>query len=391
MDRASQQDDQQTFPVLARRDFFKTSLGAGALALLAGGGDCRAPRCAAAAEHPKAPLAAVEAGYYEKLKTGAVRCRLEPRECHIEDGERGFCGVRENRKGTYYSLTYGRPCVVRVAPIEENFMHVLPGATALNVGTAGCNLQCQFCNTYQISQARPEDTPNQSLTPAQLVERASAEGCSVICFTDNEPVVCFEYLVDTAKAARKAGLKTVCHTAGQIFPEPAKELAQVLDAVTVDLKAVTNEVYKKLTMVPLDAIIEAIKTFAAAGLFVEVASPLITKFNDPPDFATAAAQYILSAAGPQTPWQLLRYFPSYNMLSGIATPLRAMHETRKIARAAGLKYVYLCNVFTEEGQDVKCEKCGRTVVKREDDEVHCRWKTPGVCPKCGMKIPGVWT
>jgi len=374
-----------------RRGFFRKGACVGAATWALAKTTRNGPAVAIAEEQrPSAPLAAEEARHYDKLETGAVRCRLEPRECEIGNGERGFCGVRENRAGKYYSLTYGRPCAIRVAHIEETFMHVLPGAKALNVGTAGCNLQCQFCNTFHISQARPEDTTNEALTPEQLVERAKAEGCSVICFTDNEPVVCFEYMMDTAKAARAAGLKTTCHTAGHLHPEPATELAGVLEAVCVDLKAATNEVHEKLTMVKLDPVLDTLKHFAKLGLHMEVASPLLPKYNDPPEFATAAAQYILSAGGAEVPWMLMRYFPSYNMLTGIATPLSMMRETLEVGQTTGLKHVYLCNVRTDDGQNVTCPKCGETCVKREAGEVECTWTKPGACPKCNTKIPGVW-
>ena len=101
--------------------------------------------------------APVEARFYEKLPGKNGECKLCPRECVVDDGERGYCGVRENRGGTYYSLVHSAGCRRPHRPHREEAVLPFPARQlALSVATAGCNVNCKLCQNWEISQVRPE-------------------------------------------------------------------------------------------------------------------------------------------------------------------------------------------------------------------------------------------
>ncbi|MDH7500853.1 MAG: hypothetical protein QHH30_10795, partial [candidate division NC10 bacterium] len=118
-------------------------------------------------------LSQEEARYYKKLPHQEVECQLCPRRCRVGDLERGFCGVRENRGGIYYTLVHSRPAALNIDPIEKKpFFHFLPSTLAFSLATAGCNMQCRFCQNWDISQVRPEQVRNLYLPPHALVSQA---------------------------------------------------------------------------------------------------------------------------------------------------------------------------------------------------------------------------
>jgi pyruvate formate lyase activating enzyme len=126
----------------------------------------------------------VEAKFYEKLPGKKIKCTLCPRDCVVEDTERGKCGVRENRGGSYYTLVYSRVCAAHVDPVEKKpIFHYLPGTTAFSIATAGCNVSCKFCQNWDISQSRPEEIPAEYAPPQRVVELAKQYNCPTIAYT----------------------------------------------------------------------------------------------------------------------------------------------------------------------------------------------------------------
>ena len=180
--------------------------------------------------------------YYRALGGGKIKCELCPRRCTLSKGKRGFCRVRENRDGKCYSLVYGNPCAMHVNPIEmEPFFHVLPGTNSLSIATAGCNFECKFCENWEIALAFPEDVYSHDIPPQTMVRRAKAMGVRSIAYTYGEPVIFFEYMLDTGYEAKEAGLLNVIHTNGFINTKPIQDLSEVLDAAQIDLKGFTEE------------------------------------------------------------------------------------------------------------------------------------------------------
>ncbi|MGH7193963.1 MAG: AmmeMemoRadiSam system radical SAM enzyme, partial [Candidatus Saccharimonadales bacterium] len=178
-----------------------------------------------------------------------IHCDLCPRACVMRDGDRGFCFVRQNIGGEMVLTTYGKSTGFCIDPIEKKPLnHFLPGSSVLSFGTAGCNLGCRFCQNWEISKSREIEALSEEATPEQIADAAARSGCRSVAFTYNDPVIWAEYAIDTAKACRERGLKSVAVTAGYIMPEARREFYSVMDAANVDLKAFTELFYQQVTL-----------------------------------------------------------------------------------------------------------------------------------------------
>ena len=156
--------------MITRRDFLKTGI-AGTCALCTGYPPFVTAINASGSYEEEFP--AKEAMYYKQLPEMRVECELCPRSCKVADLERGYCGVRENRDGKYYTLVHSRVCSLNADPIEKKpLFHYLPGTRAYSIATAGCNIECKFCQNWQISQFRPEQIDSIKITPEEVVEFA---------------------------------------------------------------------------------------------------------------------------------------------------------------------------------------------------------------------------
>jgi len=340
----------------------------------------------------KAELSRVEARYYKKLEDREVECVLCPRFCRLGDKERGYCGVRENDGGIYRTLVYGKACSVNVDPIEKKpFFHVLPGANALSIATAGCNVNCKFCQNWEISQVRAEQVEAVDFPPEAVVRQAEAAACPAIAYTYTEPVVYFEYMVDTAAAARRRKIRSLVVTAGHINPEPLAELLGVVDAIKIDLKAFDARFYETYVRGDLKPVLNAIRTVAKSGVWLEIVYLVIPTLNDDPEKIRDMARWLREEAGPDIPLHFSRFHPMYLVKDLPSTPLQTLERLHDVARAEGLHYVYVGNVPGHRAESTYCPGCGHTVVERFGYEIRRIDLKKGACPKCGRTIPGVWT
>jgi pyruvate formate lyase activating enzyme len=369
-----------------RRTFIRT--GVGALALLAL--PCR-PTPARAQEVRQGFLNPHPAAFFLKLPQKMVQCQLCPRNCEVRDGDRGECGVRENRQGEYYTLVYGNPCAVHVDPVEKKpLFHVLPGSDSFSIATAGCNLHCKFCQNWEISQARPEKTYNIDLPPEIIVAAALKSGSRSIAYTYVEPIIFYEYMLDVAKRAKGAGLLNVCHSAGYVNPEPLARLAAVLDAACIDLKSFETRFYQDLVGANLGPVLRTLQNLRRQGVHLEIVNLVIPQFNDQPKNITAMCTWIREELGPLTPLHFSRFYPLYKMLNHYPTPVSTLERSRDLALEAGLKYVYLGNIPGNPAENTFCHACGKLLIQRTGyriGEVHLK---DGKCAYCGAAIPGIW-
>jgi len=333
-----------------------------------------------------------EAKYSKKLPNQTVQCLLCPKKCKIGDVERGYCGVRENRNGTYYTLVYGNPCAVHIDPIEKKpFFHYLPQSSAFSLSTAGCNFACKFCQNWQISQSRPEQTNNYDLPPEKIVQLAKEKGCTVIAYTYGEPVVFYEYMLDICKLARKVGIKNVIISNGYINQEPMEELCQYLDGVKIDLKAITNKFYHQTCDGTLEPVLTILKLLKKLGMWFEVVYLVIPTLNDKKEEFKELAIWIKENLGIFVPVHFSRFYPQYLLTNLPPTPITSLEEARNISLHAGIKYVYIGNVPGHFGENTYCHKCNKLLIHRMGYTVLENEIKSGKCKFCGEKIPGVWT
>jgi pyruvate formate lyase activating enzyme len=321
---------------------------------------------------------------------GTVRCELCPTECVLENYQVGGCGVRVNKDGALFSLVYGRPCAAHVDPIEKKpFYHFLPATTAFSIATVGCVLSCKFCQNWEISQARPEDADHQDLPPADVVRLAALSGCRSVCYTYTEPTVFYEYMYDTAVLARQAGIRNTVHTCGYINQRPLRELARLLDAADVDLKAFTEDFYGRICGGRLRPVLDAIVTLREEGVWLEITNLVIPTLNDDMAQIRDMCRWLVKNTGEDTPLHLSRFFPHYKLKNLPPTPVETLHAARETARDAGLRYVYIGNIRTE-AMNTLCHHCGRLLIERLGYYVSQMRIRKGLCPYCETPIPGVW-
>jgi len=330
--------------------------------------------------------------HYEKREKKRVVCRLCPRECLVGDRERGFCGSRENRGGSYYTLVYGQAAAANIDPIEKKpFFHFLPGTRAFSIAAAGCNMDCRACQNWEISQARPEQiTDARSLPPAQVASGAKQSGCRSIAYTYSEPTVFYEYMLDTAKAGHGQGIRSVMVSGGYISPAPLRQLLPHLDAVKIDLKSFREETYVDYCRSHLQPVLDTIKVVSGAGKWLEVVYLVVPTVNDSATEVRDMSRWLLKVAGPGVALHFSRFFPAYQLTNLPPTPLATLERCYGTARAAGLQYVYVGNITDPRRASTVCPGCGQVVVRRDGIRLIENRLRSGTCPKCKHRIPGVW-
>jgi len=336
-------------------------------------------------------LPAREASWYKKLDEGRVECQLCPQACTVADAERGTCGVRENRGGTYVTLVHSLACSVHADPIEKKpLFHVMPGELALSFATAGCNVECKFCQNWEISQFRPEQVRSIYLPPEALVEAAKRAGAKLTAATYSEPVIFWEYVRDAARAARKAGLAPTVITNGYIQEEPLKEVLPHLSAVKVDLKSFREEFYREQVRGKLEPVLKALEIIRGADVWLEIVVLLIPTLNDSESEVRDLARWVKSNLGADVPVHFTRFHPTYRLTDLPPTPVKILERAWNVARAEGLNYVYLGNLPTHPGENTVCPGCGGVLIRRLGFKILENRLTKGACPDCERVIPGVW-
>ena len=330
--------------------------------------------------------------YFTSLDGGEVQCELCPHKCRVSKGKRGLCRVRENRDGHYYTLVYGNPCAVHLDPIEKKpFFHVLPATSSLSIATAGCNFQCKFCQNWEISQASPEDLYNIDFPPESLVQKAKEAKAQSIAYTYVEPTIFYEYMLDTAQLAKKAGLLNVYHSNGFINPAPLRNLCKVLDAADIDLKGFTDGFYQELCSGELAPVLNTLKILKQEKVHIEITNLMIPTKNDEMSVVKEMCLWIKKELGPDTPIHFSRFYPLYRLKNLPPTPVSTLEKARAAALSAGLEYVYIGNVPGHESESTFCPKCKKLLIQRTGymvGEIHLKG---GKCGYCGKPIPGIWT
>jgi pyruvate formate lyase activating enzyme len=371
-----------------RRQFFKTT---GGISLLASSG-MTSLLTDLYAFKGKANLSQVEAGYYKELPEREIECLLCPRFCKLGDKERGYCGVRENIGGKYYTLVYGKACSINIDPIEKKpFFHFLPKTNALSIATAGCNVNCKFCQNWEISQVRPEQVEHRDFPPNMVVEVAQRYNCPSIAYTYTEPVIFFEYMYDTSKEARKKRVRNTVVTGGHINPEPLQDLIKVVDAIKIDLKGFTEQFYANYVRGELQPVLEAIKIVAKSGIWLEIVYLVIPTLNDSIREIRSVCQWLVKEIGPEVPVHFSRFYPMYLVKNLPPTPVSTLERAHEVALGEGLHYVYIGNVPGHKAESTFCPKCKRVVIKRVGYHIQNVELNGGRCRFCNHLIPGIWS
>ncbi len=334
-----------------------------------------------------------EALYYKKIDEKTVQCQLCPRACVLNEGMRSFCRVREPKDGKLYSLVYGLPCAVHIDPIEKKpLFHFLPGTSIYSIATAGCNYRCKNCQNWSISQSPPEDTYNYQLTPEEIVNQTLKQNCPSIAYTYTEPSIFYEYMLDTAKLAKRYGLKNMYHSNGSLNQKPVEEISLYLDGANIDLKAFNQEFYSKVCAGYLETVLNTLKILKQNKVWVEITNLVIPTLNDSPGEIEKMAIWIKENLGDEVPVHFSRFHPQYKLTSLHPTSVETLQKARQISLDAGLKFVYIGNVPGHPAENTYCPGCKRAVIRRVGYNIlENNLNEQGHCKFCDYSIPGVWS
>lgn len=329
---------------------------------------------------------------YHYIKLGNnVQCQVCPNRCILENGDRSICRVKVNKDGKLYTLVYGNPCAVHIDPVEKKpLFHFLPGSKAFSIATAGCNFRCLNCQNWTISQSKPEETENIELFPSTVVENAIKHHCESIAYTYSEPVAFYEYMYDTAKIAKRNGVRNLWITNGYINREALVDLCQYIDGANVDLKSFKEEIYNKLNSGRLQPVLETLKILEENKVWFEITNLIVPTYTDDIDMIREMCVWLKSNIGSDHPLHFSRFFPYYKLKSLPSTPLNILESARKIAMEEGLKFVYIGNVPGHKGQNTYCPKCGKIVIERNGYMIKQNNIENSSCKFCGEYIAGVW-
>jgi pyruvate formate lyase activating enzyme len=351
-----------------------------------------------------------EALFYEVEGHQRVRCTLCPHYCKIAPGHRGACGVRVNRDGKLYTLVADRVISQDVDPIEKKpLFHFLPGSSAYSIATVGCNFRCLYCQNWQISQwpkGRQADAPEflcpalaessadraagWQVTPDALVADARSCECASVAYTYTEPTIFYELALETAEAARAAGLKNLFITNGFIAPDALRMVTPFLDAANIDLKGFRDSFYKRVCGASLRPVLDVIRLYKALGVWIELTTLLIPGRNDDEAELRDLAEFIRADLGEEVPWHISRFFPAYRMRDVPVTPVESLRRAEGIGREAGLKHVYIGNAPHERAEDTRCAGCGVVLIRRRGLTLVENRLKGGACFACGRPVAGIW-
>jgi pyruvate formate lyase activating enzyme len=330
------------------------------------------------------------ARWYHLNPDGRLQCDLCPRDCKLQDGQRGMCFVRQ-REGDHMVLTtYGRSSGFCVDPIEKKPLnHFYPGTSVLSFGTAGCNLACKFCQNWDISKSKEMDRLTDEASPAGIAQAAKRAGAHSVAFTYNDPVIFAEYAMDVADACHALGIKTVAVTAGYMHAEPRRAFYEKIDAANVDLKAFTDDFYHQTCAAHLEPVKDTLRYLVReTKVWTEITTLIIPTLNDSDKELTELAEFVAGDLGADVPLHFSAFHPDYRMRDIPNTPLSTLQRARRIARAAGLRYVYTGNVHDTEGDATLCPSCNAPVIERDWYEIIGTNMKNGACGSCGTPIPG---
>jgi pyruvate formate lyase activating enzyme len=338
--------------------------------------------------------------YWHLLDDARVQCDLCPRFCKLHLGQRGLCFVRQNLDQQIVLTSYGRSSGFAIDPIEKKPLnHFLPGTPVFSFGTAGCNLACKFCQNWDISKSREMDTLMSRASPETIAKAAMQHNCSSVAYTYNDPVIFHEYAIDTAKACRELGIKSVAVSAGYVCAEPRAEFYQWMDAANIDLKAFSEDFYHKITGGHLQAVLETLLYLKhETPVWFELTTLIIPGENDSEAELQAMTQWVVENLGPDVPMHFTAFHPDWKMTDKPRTPNASLLKARNIALNNGVRYAYVGNVHDKAAESTYCHHCGELLIGR-DWYVLSDWHldAEGKCQFCGttcagyfQELPGDW-
>ena len=320
-----------------------------------------------------------------------VQCELCPKACLIEPGQSGECRVRINLDGILRSVVYGHPCSIHVDPVEKKpLYHFLPGTPIVSIATVGCNLHCRHCQNWEISQTNPEDSRAYQLAPETLIAETQKRKIPSIAYTYTDPIIYYEYTLDTSRLAKEKQIRNVLVTAGYINAPPWKKLLKFIDAANIDLKSMSDAFYRNICSGTLKPVLDALVIAKSMNVWVEVTNLIIPTLNDSDAELKSLAGWVKQNLGTETPLHFSRFSPKHKLRNLPPTPEPTLEKAWNIAKGEGLKHVYIGNLLTAQGMNTYCENCNALLIARRGYIILRNRINEGRCPDCNHPVAGVW-
>ena len=328
--------------------------------------------------------------YQNILQNGKTECTICPRNCNLSEGQEGFCHVRKNVNNNIELITYGYNTGLAIDPIEKKpLYHFYPSTPILSFGTIGCNMGCMFCQNWHISKSKANPESLNKTSPEEMVEIAKKYKCKSVAFTYNDPIIFFEYAIDTAKLCRKNDIKTVAVTSGFMNPEPAKEFFKYMDGANIDLKGFSQKFYGKNCLAKLQPVLDTINIAVnETNCHVELTTMLIEGENDSEKEIKSECQWILENLGDSVPLHFSAFFPKFKFEDRNPTQFKTLIKAYNIAKSTGLKYVYTGNLSSIETSTTYCKTCGKPIIIRNGYQILEYHLKDGCCEYCSTSCDG---
>ncbi|OBZ14237.1 AmmeMemoRadiSam system radical SAM enzyme [Bacillus sp. FJAT-27264] len=330
-----------------------------------------------------------EAYLYTKLENNKVQCGLCPRGCVIPENGVGFCKVRKNLEGTLYAQSYGKATHVTVERIEtEALFHYSPGAKILSLGNFGCNLDCDYCQNWKYSQFQytsPEHI--HEYTSQDVIQMALDNNVDILSWTYNDPAVWFEFVIDTAKEAKKYGIRSLFKSAFFLSKDAVEQLCEVMDVFAISIKAIDEKYYHKFTKGWLQPVLDNTKLVHGKGIHFEISNLVVTGLTNTTKDYDKMIDFVLNDLSPDIPVHFTRFHPDYKYMQYDKTPIEDVVAARNRALERGLNYAYIGNAFEGDSLNSYCPECNETLIERYGlhtfikDSLH----ESGTCAKCGYQ------
>jgi pyruvate formate lyase activating enzyme len=296
-----------------------------------------------------------------------------------------------NYKGTLYSIAYGNPCAVHIDPVEKKpLFHFLPSTRAFSIAAAGCNFRCLNCQNWEISQVSPRETNNADLMPADVVAQCADDRAESIAYTYSEPTSFYEYVLDTATAAKNKRIRNILKSNGYINEAPLRKLCTVLDAANIDLKCFDDDVYKRLSSGSLQPVLRTLKVLHEEGVWLEITNLVVPGWCDDLGMVGRMCDWLAANGLREAPLHFSRFVPQYKLTQLPLTPVSTLEKAREIAMKAGIAYVYIGNVPGHSAENTSCHHCGKVIIERRGFSIAANHIKKARCAFCNTVIPGVW-
>jgi pyruvate formate lyase activating enzyme len=332
-----------------------------------------------------------ESSFYTKLYQNdedkkLVQCNLCGKQCKIAADDLGFCNTQKNIDGKLFSINYQRIASSHTDPIEKKpLYHFLPGSSTYSIGGFGCNFSCLNCQNYMLSMNSYDEYNSSKILPETIVKNAINDNCLSISWTYNEPTLYFDFARETSLISHEKNLNNIYVSNGYMSEESLGETLKFIDAFNIDLKFMSDDLYRKVCGGKLDIVLDNLKAIYESGSHLEITTLLINDLNTDEGHIRSICNFIIDELGEDVPLHFSRFFPMYRMKDKSPTDIDYLVRAKEIAVDMGIEYVYLGNMPADN--NTYCPNCGELLIARErycnSDKNRIK---DGHCINCGHKI-----